>query len=62
MPLRRLSARVAFPLRWSQGSLEGDQLCFNALLVPWNLYDPIWVIDLHPADPSTWAWVGSNYA
>ncbi len=56
-PRGRLCARVSFPL---QCHTRGAQLRFNALLTTWNLYDPRWAIDLHPADAATWAWLGQS--
>ena len=51
-PNRRLTARVTFPLEWSAA---GERLRFNTIISPWNtMFDPYWIIDLHPADGGTW--------
>jgi len=37
---------------------RGRLLRFHCMVDPWNSFDPIWAIDLHPADSATWRWLG----
>lgn len=49
-------ARFLVPIRWLTD--EGEQLLFNVLISPWNVIDPAWAVDWHPADAATWRWFG----
>jgi len=51
---RPVDARVVFELRWRHD--DGSLLVFDGLVAGWNALDPYWVIDLHPANASTFEW------
>jgi transcriptional regulator with XRE-family HTH domain len=56
-PNRQLAVRVHFPLDWRG---HDEVLRFNAIIAPWNTFDPYWSIALHPADAVTWRHLGSG--
>ena len=62
MPAPVLVSRVVFPLVWRHR--DGTVLAFNIVVARWNAEHPgpYWVLDWHPADAVTWAWLESAQA
>ena len=47
--------RIAVSLAWRTEA--GERLAFHCLLSPWNVFDPYWAMDWHPADARTFRWL-----